>query len=382
MIEKGLYLFIPLFILILGTGCGDELELPEPQLETPVFSVSAELNGQPFQWQAGVEDYYMFTDFEQDNAGVYTFSGRMAQDDCNNNCAGSLAFYFRGQEARSQGEPVAPPFSPGQNFPFSPVPDSVEVEYQVQFSNLSIGLNPVGGSVFWEFEGQNTPSTDFNPSILYEEEGYYTICLTISSNSCTQVSCLDIQLGGEGNCYTALNYTADSSGQYFLSALPFNGTPPYSYEWSDGSITQQVILSPNILGPQCVTITDAEGCTAEACAIVAYNQGLGNYDICYAGFSYDTAVDTLFVQQNPLQLGTVALAYEAADGKVYRSDFAPGKGQGQLNILSVEPFENNENGLPTQKLEITFSATLYDNSGNSLLLENGTAVIALAYPGQ
>jgi hypothetical protein len=71
-----------------------------------------------------------------------------------------------------------------------------------------------------------------------------------------------------------------------------------------------------------------------------------------------------------------------ADGKVYRSDFAPGKGQGQLNILSVEPFENNENGLPTQKLEITFSATLYDNSGNSLLLENGTAVIALAYPGQ
>lgn len=375
-----IFLLIP--ILGLFTGCSDELTLPEPQMGAPVFEVSAELNGQAIQWQAGVDDYYMYTNYEQDNAGVYTFSGSLAQENCTEDCSGSLSFYFRDREVRTAGESFSLQSElMNGTYPFSPLRDSQEIDYFVSFTNLSIGINPLGGSYLWEFEGVNATSSDFEPVVVYEQEGTYEVCLTASSMSCTQIQCRDIHPGGQNDCYAAIAYLPDSSGAAYLQAFSFNGTPPYAYQWSEGSTSQGIVLSPNAVGPQCVTITDSEGCSAETCALIVFDQGLGSFDVCYAGFSYEIAEDTVFAQQNPLQLGAVAIAYEAPDGALYRSDWAPQEGQGQLQILSVEPFEDNENGLPTLKLDILFSAILYDNSGNSLLLENGSGFIAIAYPG-
>ncbi len=47
----------------------------------------------------------------------------------------------------------------------------------------------------------------------------------------------------------------------FLRIDVLNGTPPYTYQWGDGSTRST--LSPPASGSNTVTVTDANGCTAE-----------------------------------------------------------------------------------------------------------------------
>jgi hypothetical protein len=54
------------------------------------------------------------------------------------------------------------------------------------------------------------------------------------------------------NCSTAV-----------LSTLVTGGTPGFSYAWSDGSTTPSITVSTS--GTYCVTVTDANGCTAVDC---------------------------------------------------------------------------------------------------------------------
>ncbi|MFK7933737.1 MAG: T9SS type A sorting domain-containing protein [Saprospiraceae bacterium] len=54
----------------------------------------------------------------------------------------------------------------------------------------------------------------------------------------------------------------DSNGK--IMAMPEGGNEPYTYVWSTGDVTQAILdLSA---GTYCVTVTDAAGCTASACA--------------------------------------------------------------------------------------------------------------------
>ncbi|MEZ4949947.1 MAG: hypothetical protein R2784_11250 [Saprospiraceae bacterium] len=47
-------------------------------------------------------------------------------------------------------------------------------------------------------------------------------------------------------------------------AIP-NGTPPFSFEWSNGQTTSQIIVPEFDPTIYCVTITDATGCVSTAC---------------------------------------------------------------------------------------------------------------------
>jgi hypothetical protein len=52
----------------------------------------------------------------------------------------------------------------------------------------------------------------------------------------------------------------------WINALPSGGTPPYSYSWSNGEHTQ--LIDSLEYGDYCVTVTDANGCTAIECGFV------------------------------------------------------------------------------------------------------------------
>ncbi len=57
------------------------------------------------------------------------------------------------------------------------------------------------------------------------------------------------------------------------TAVPFGGTPPYTYLWSNGGTTAQILHLAQ--GTYTVTVTDATGCTAAASADVFFwNEGL------------------------------------------------------------------------------------------------------------
>ena len=54
-----------------------------------------------------------------------------------------------------------------------------------------------------------------------------------------------------------------------LMAVHHGGTPPYNYQWSDGSTAYLHVVSPDVTTNYNLTITDAKGCTA-TCNVTIY----------------------------------------------------------------------------------------------------------------
>ncbi|MCC7507076.1 MAG: hypothetical protein IT259_17345 [Saprospiraceae bacterium] len=65
----------------------------------------------------------------------------------------------------------------------------------------------------------------------------------------------------------------DSAPEGTATAVPYGGTPPYTYQWSNGGST--AIITGLTAGTYTVTVTDANNCTAAASAtVVFFNEGV------------------------------------------------------------------------------------------------------------
>jgi hypothetical protein len=120
------------------------------------------------------------------------------------------------------------------------------------------------GAVFqWNWDGGNAiPGTGAGPhQVSWSTAGNHTISLTVSLNGCTSqpttvtlVNPLPISTSLTKNDLLCKN---DQSGNINLTVT--NGTPPYTYQWSNGAATED--LSNLSGGIYSVTVTDANGCT-------------------------------------------------------------------------------------------------------------------------
>jgi hypothetical protein len=73
-----------------------------------------------------------------------------------------------------------------------------------------------------------------------------------------------------------------------LTASPADGTPPYAYAWSNGQVSQSIIVSPPVSTIYTVTVTDATGCISTASTLVevvdvACGSGQAKVYVCHAG---------------------------------------------------------------------------------------------------
>ena len=131
--------------------------------------------------------------------------------------------------------------------------------------NLStISLNPVNATppVLYTWGGDITINDTDNPVLSDLAPGSYSVTAT-DANGCEAYG-----------SYTTSNTSAFSIELFTgaqcdpqVSAEIFGGTPPFVYEWSlDGVVisTERVIFR-DISGDYCVTVTDANGCTADVC---------------------------------------------------------------------------------------------------------------------
>ncbi len=100
---------------------------------------------------------------------------------------------------------------------------------------------------------------DEGPETVAEQSGIY--CVTITSASCpdgANVACTDVQLSGNPDCSAYVDWNDIGGLQAFA-----DGTPPFTFQWNNGETTQ--VIAAIDAQFYCVTITDANGCTAEAC---------------------------------------------------------------------------------------------------------------------
>jgi hypothetical protein len=143
-------------------------------------------------------------------------------------------------------------------------PDLVTVTFnadvcQVPFTVTVFGGGGVGPYTYNWSTGQSTATISNLP------EGTYCITLT-DQNGCGAVDCITLEgtplsVGVVANSVNCFNGSDGS-----IAAFPSGGTPPYSYLWSNGGVGQVIGGLPS--GAYSVTLTDANGCTANATGFV------------------------------------------------------------------------------------------------------------------
>lgn len=151
------------------------------------------------------------------------------------------------------------PQAPDASFSFSPAnPLSGEpVTFQAATSEP--------GAVYaWDFGDGNTSSVA-SPTYTYDNDGVYEASLTVALDGCsfTETQLLTVGFGQAlGVLLEPTPTQCDGDANGAVAAQAVNGTPPYSFSWSNGETGAFVQDLPQ--GSYVVTVTDADGNSATA----------------------------------------------------------------------------------------------------------------------
>jgi hypothetical protein len=394
--------YITIMAAVLFGGC-QKIDLGNPVDGSPVFSANVTLNGEVKEWQAGVDGYYLFTGFEKGADEVFVFTGQLKKDSCGTAaCGESLRVKIRDfQQTLSGPSDVAQAVAPGTYPYFFPAAaDTLWVldtttTYQLAFDAGQSVVPPNSVPLYtWNLNnGAIVQPGQIAMLSLPEWPQNLEMTLTMQANNqnCTSTQTRRVELpdpnGQPESCSVFIDTMLDSSGVFIenLVAVPA-GSAPFSFIWQDSTILEtwpvvNAIQSIDAI----VSVGDAEGCTASAGYSTPLNPGtIGAY--CSARFGYEVTevivVDSIPVVVNDsLQLSTVVVEYTNEAGELFSSAFTPqSNANAYFEILSVEDYDDNENGQKTKKLSIRFACRLWSANGAVIDLNNGEAVMGVAYP--
>lgn len=94
----------------------------------------------------------------------------------------------------------------------------------VQFINLSFSEDSL--TFLWEF-GDSTTSTEENPFHIYSQAGNYNVCLTIQSETCTDIFCRTVQFSQTTFLFGHAELSSTSFPDCEVRLIPVDGGTPY-----------------------------------------------------------------------------------------------------------------------------------------------------------
>jgi len=122
-------------------------------------------------------------------------------------------------------------------FFYFPAPDSNPAggDYVTQFIDMSWG-DPTSWD--WDF-GDGGTSTEQNPLHIYDDEGFYEVCLTIANpaDSCESTYCEEIYVRNDtvNDCWAWFEYEMDELTVDFEGYLMNSQTGEYTWDFGDGT---------------------------------------------------------------------------------------------------------------------------------------------------
>jgi Secretion system C-terminal sorting domain/SprB repeat len=176
----------------------------------------------------------------------------------------------------------------------------------------------------WQGPGSAFPA--YTEDITNLGPGQYTVTVTDGCSSATATyQLIDCESGFpvsgviENTCYP--HYTGEQNNYGVIDLSVLGGNPPYSYNWSNGSINEDAINLGE--GEWCVTVTDVNGCSGEGC----FSVGIQNYtesrtNCVTTWYCHGDPIDDLdigsYTQPDPLDCEV--LQYVCNDGVVYDTE--------------------------------------------------------------
>lgn len=167
--------------------------------------------------------------------------------------------------------------------------DTIDTQ-KVNFTDQSYSsMNPIV-SFSWNF-GDGNFSGEQHPEHTYPSAGTYQACLeivsvdTLSGDSCVHSTCDNITVqAGQDPCaglqavVQSVSQVCQGSASGEASVLATGGTPPYVYSWNDPQQSTSSTVSGLASGSYVVTVTDGNGCSATAEAVVNEYHALFGFD--------------------------------------------------------------------------------------------------------
>lgn len=212
----------------------------------------------------------------------------VTMEDCNNNLVYETAFW-----------------NPGSNdltvdFIYCDLSDDCSV---VAFLDSIPGTNSIGLYAAVSYNGEISYSWstgETTQDINVTESGTYCVTIT-DTEGCSDADCITVDLT-PNNCSVDI----DSNPTGSLSAIA-QGTAPFTYAWSTGEVAASIF--PNAPGSYCVTMTDADGCTATDC----YFYGNPQDTSCFVYLSLDS-ITAAGLNVQAVASGTAPFSYEWSTG--------------------------------------------------------------------
>lgn len=360
-------------LLFLLSNCS-KIDVPEPAAGTPVFQAEVLLDGVPLSLKAGIDDYYMFTETDRDQEGAYLLRGVLAGSRCRE-CGPSLGIEIRSRIEK--GDPVFSPemaLSPGA-VAFQPPLMAIQQSYiRSTLQAQPLSSHPIR-QYRWTFsDGSTSDATGLVRDFPLNTGPTATLRVENAAGLVSEQSAVLFPQSGSGCRVDIINF-GQTDSLIILGAITPANSPGTQFFWSTGEREPRIRVRPQ--GTYCVK-TLADSCSSERCLTFASTQG--GTAFCAANFVVqNTRIDSTVYVASATGT-TVVVTYTDARGVIYRSDLQPQPAGSAFDIVSSEPYKNNENGTPTRRIGLRFRCRLTAPGGQSIELSGGTAVFAVGHP--
>lgn len=356
-------LIFPIFLTLLISACS-KTDAPNG-FNDPVFKVFFTIDTlQGDSIIAGIDGIYLFTNYTTTNENFHSVN-TFADAGCPaGDCPGSLSFEFSNSVLNDTA------FSGGS------------YRY-IQLDTVSITIFNWGG--FGAPYLQHIFTLDTDPPYVDSTTAQgVTYQILDMPNQQTHITLRSTAPNGvvsrlerefiPSNIYqfpsVALIADREGDGYRVRAFNDWNGPIIEKYNWNTGDTLNAVFIdSLSNLSEVAVTVTDADGNAAIA--------ALANLPFPITS-NYRSV--PLTVQSSFYFDGQIAIQWIDPEGIQWRSDLSPQpQGFSFFEVLEMEPYEPNENGLETRKLRVNFNCTLFNAAGDSRPF-TGQGVIAMARP--
>ena len=365
-----------------------KVEIPEPIEEgsdLPSLNFDLDFVGtNSLNLSAGEDCMIVNTGFDRDQLGVYSFSGAFEIDEsCNETLdPTSLRFTVRDHMFRTDTEGISE--NGIQNSSYEYFNNYLEVSsyliegsifssegFEVEIKTSTEGVIPTDfkGCFSQEISSEvewievKTFDTDFDFELVSTEKYYL------------QQDLLFIEPSG-------IFITKDSTGENIVLGVNkfFPPSEDLTYLWSNGAEGQMLIIPFDDLENQfgeelCVQFYDDLGIIKEQCISLFY---WSFFDPFFIYSTSTIASQTKYLESEELQ--TVIIEYTDPSGKFYSSSLGP-NGSSNFNVLEIEEFPDNPQGLKSKKLKVALDCKLFALDGTGPIeLPDTEGTIAVSFP--
>ncbi|HXB10397.1 MAG TPA: PKD domain-containing protein, partial [Bacteroidia bacterium] len=339
---------------------------------SPIFYFNGNVNSAPVTFQAGVNNYYMYSSYALDSNNLLNFIGTLEPIGCNG-CANTIKISINDYKVENNAT-VASFDTGGYLFvtPTGGAPTSFNVTFYARTGP------PTDTNYVWNF-GDGSTSAKVTPNHTYNHAGNYNVSLSVA-NSCSTSITNPVYVGtSNALMIPQIFFSIDSlTNTVIFGASDAGPNPPYTYLWNfgDGNTSDSVIPSHNYASPNVykITLTATDKSGLKATSFLDTNSKNTYPTNCIVNYSY--VVNPV---PNPKAFSNINITYTDATGDVYSSAKVAQPATSYFQVLSVANYNTNENNQTTKKLNLQFSCLVKDSKGNTIPITNGTAVIAVAY---